>query len=78
MIVAEPAVPESHVKPRLIGEIESFLSGLVADMASEPQPARGPGRPAILPALALWAGLLVLAALNVAVALFWSSAHTFA
>lgn len=26
----------------------------------------------------LWAGLLVLAALNVAVALFWSSAHTFA
>ena len=43
MIVAEPSVPESHVKPRLIGEIESFLSGLVADMASEPQPARGTG-----------------------------------
>ena len=59
MIVAEPIVPESHVKASLIGEIESFLSGLVGNMESEPQPARGPGRPAILPALALWAGLLV-------------------
>ena len=59
MIVAEPAVPASGVNARLIGEIEGFLSGLVADMASEPLPARGRGRPAILPALALWAGLLV-------------------
>jgi len=59
MIVAEPIVPESHVNASLIGEIESFLSGLVGNMESEPQPARGPGRPAILPALALWAGLLV-------------------
>ena len=41
-----------------IGSIEEFLRQCVAEM--EPAPAQpGPGRPRILPALALWAGLLV-------------------
>ena len=41
-----------------MGSIEEFLCQCVAEM--EPDPAQpGPGRPRILPALALWAGLLV-------------------
>lgn len=45
--------------PRLVGEVESFLCALVSDLTPEPPPVGGPGRPRILPALALWAGLLV-------------------
>ncbi len=41
-----------------IGSIEAFLRQCLAEM--EPDPAQpGPGRPRVLPALALWAGLLV-------------------
>jgi hypothetical protein len=44
----------------LVGEIEAFLCQVVAGL--EPDPAersRGRGRPRVLPALALWGGLLV-------------------
>lgn len=44
--------------PKVVGEIESFLQEMIAALAPDPLPA-GPGRPRILPALALWAGLLV-------------------
>jgi hypothetical protein len=44
--------------PELIESIESFLKPIMADLAAaETVPARG--RPPILPAMALWAGLLV-------------------
>ncbi len=43
----------------VIGEIKQFLHDAVTDLAAEAPTARGPGRPAILPALCLWAGLLV-------------------
>ena len=48
-----------------VGDIEAFLRELVAqfppDRRRSPAPGgfRGPGRPRVLPALALWAGLLV-------------------
>lgn len=46
------------VDERLIGEIEEFLSDLVTEMEPGPPTGTGPGRPTILPGLALWAGLL--------------------
>ena len=42
-----------------IGEIEQFLHEALTDLELEPPTARGPGRPRVLPALCLWAGLLV-------------------
>lgn len=41
----------------VVGDIESFLQAMLAEMP--PEPTDGPGRPRILPALALWGGLLV-------------------
>ncbi|MAF52412.1 MAG: hypothetical protein CL694_05300 [Chloroflexi bacterium] len=46
-------------KIRLVDDIESFLSEQVNATASDPPIPRRVGRPPILPALALWAGLLV-------------------
>jgi hypothetical protein len=51
---APPATPDSPV----VGEIETFLQTMIAQMAPD-APRSGAGRPRILPALALWAGLLV-------------------
>jgi hypothetical protein len=42
----------------VIGDVESFLCDLVAQLGLEPTDPT-PGRPRILPALALWGGLLV-------------------
>jgi hypothetical protein len=42
----------------LVGELEPFLADVIAQMPPEPS-ARTPGRPRILPGLALWAGMLV-------------------
>lgn len=44
-----------------LDEIEAFLCATIAELTpDEPAPgARGPGRPRVLPALYLWAGLLV-------------------
>lgn len=49
-----PATPSAT----LVGDVEQFVRDLVTDL--EPEPAHpGPGRPRIVPSLALWAGLLV-------------------
>lgn len=57
--IAEPTVSTSAEKDSLIGEIEHFIRNLVEGMSAGPPAAVGPGRPTILPALALWSGLLV-------------------
>lgn len=49
-----PSTPSAAV----VGEIEAFLQTVVADLAPEVAEPK-PGRPRILPALALWGGLLV-------------------
>ena len=54
-----PPFPGSSSAPALVGDIEAFLREMIAQLAPEPAPHRGPGRPQILPALGLWAGLLV-------------------
>lgn len=43
----------------VIGEIETFLRGVVEGLEPPESGYRGPGRPAVLPSLCLWAGLLV-------------------
>lgn len=50
--------PSGAKDPSLLDDIETFLQQLVADLAPEPTAPR-PGRPRILPSLALWGGLLV-------------------
>lgn len=57
MDAAERSLPD--VDPILVGEMEGFLSKLVADMSPQLASTKGPGRPIVMPALALWAGLLV-------------------
>ncbi|MFQ5814865.1 MAG: IS4 family transposase [Anaerolineae bacterium] len=57
MSTTHPVVPAPD--QHLVGEIESFLAELVADLSPEPPSPSGPGRPRILPALVLWTGLLV-------------------
>ncbi len=42
----------------VVGDIERFLEALIADLTPDERESR-PGRPRILPALALWGGLLV-------------------
>src|SRR5919205_115712 len=47
--------------PPVVADIEQFLCEAIATLTpAEPEPSqRGPGRPRVLPALCLWAGLLV-------------------
>src|SRR5229473_198359 len=45
--------------PPIVGDIETFLQEMLAQLAPGPSGPRGPGRPRILPSLALWGGLLV-------------------
>ncbi len=54
-----PNIASPTFKEDTLADIESFLYRLLAPMQQRPPPERGPGRPRILPALALWAGLLV-------------------
>jgi hypothetical protein len=49
----------SPAEPVLLDRIEAFLTDLAADLEPEPAGPVGRGRPRILPALALWGGLLV-------------------
>jgi hypothetical protein len=42
-----------------IGDIEQFLQACIAELEPEAETPDGPGRPRILPAMCLWAGLLV-------------------
>ena len=46
-------------RPSVVGEIERFLHRAISDLEPAAPTARRPGRPRILPALCLWAGLLV-------------------
>src|SRR5215217_4110036 len=55
MSIPVPASPPAPV----VADIEQFLCEAVAALAPEEAGPRGPGRPRVLPALALWAGLLV-------------------
>ena len=56
--VAPSLPPVSHAPGDVsLDQVEAILHDLVAGMAPDPVPARG--RPRILPALALWSGLLV-------------------
>lgn len=48
----------THPVGRSIGAVDQALARLVAGL-EEPKPGRGPGRPAILPAAALWGALVV-------------------
>jgi hypothetical protein len=52
---AEPAEPE---RAELIQSIEAFLKPILMELSAAP-PRTGPGRPWVLPAMALWAGVLV-------------------
>lgn len=60
-----PATPPGPVPgpadAAVVGEIERFLRETLADLRPDPRAAArpGPGRPRVLPALALWGGLLV-------------------
>lgn len=51
--------PETPPVPPIVGDVETFLQEMIARLAPEPLSPVGPGRPRILPALALWGGLLV-------------------
>jgi hypothetical protein len=54
------APPASDVeRAATLDAVEDFLRGAVASLEPEPPPDRPPGRPRVLPALCLWAGLLV-------------------
>lgn len=59
--IAPPSLP-GEVSPApasIVGDVEAFLRTLIEQLEPEADPPRGPGRPRILPALGLWAGLLV-------------------
>jgi hypothetical protein len=52
--------PPAGAPARVVDDIERFLREMIARMPPDPAaPRRGPGRLRVLPALALWAGLLV-------------------
>jgi hypothetical protein len=54
LLSADPAAD-----PPPLDRVEAFLTELVADLEPEPAGPPGRGRPRILPALALWGGLVV-------------------
>ncbi len=58
---APPDAPAALSPPPVVADIEQFLCEAIGQLTpAEPAPGqRGPGRPRILPALCLWAGLLV-------------------
>lgn len=59
MPVSDSFDPLTEDKTRLVNDIEAFLSEQVSLMTPDVPSARSRGRPPILPALALWSGLLV-------------------
>jgi hypothetical protein len=56
---ASSVSPTSLSVPPIVGDIETFLQEMIARLAPAPLSRGGPGRPRILPSLALWGGLLV-------------------
>ncbi len=53
-----PNEPDDPKRAELIRSIEGFLKPILLELSTAP-PRRGPGRPWVLPAFALWAGVLV-------------------
>ena len=51
-------MPDEAERTELIQSIEDFLKPLLTELSAAP-PRTGPGRPWVLPAVALWAGVLV-------------------
>ena len=60
MLAPPPAPPEDGLVPAegTLGQVEAYLATLLRDFALPSLP-KGPGRPPIFPAVALWAALLV-------------------
>lgn len=61
---ADAGTAPTAERTALLAQVEGLLRDLVSELAPEPAPApdagrRGPGRPRILPALCLWAGVVV-------------------
>lgn len=52
-------VAPDQSRESLLGHVEDLLSHLVSSLTPIDNPISGPGRPRILPSLALWAGMLV-------------------
>src|SRR6185369_1944881 len=53
-----PTEPGDSERNELIRSIEGFLQPILLELSTAP-PRMGPGRPWVLPAFALWAGVLV-------------------
>ena len=53
-----PNEPDDPERAELIRSIEGFLKPILLELSTAP-PRSGPGRPWVLPAVALWAGVLV-------------------
>ncbi|HLZ07458.1 MAG TPA: IS4 family transposase [Chloroflexota bacterium] len=56
---ASSASPTGPPVPPIVGDIETFLQEMIGRLAPVSLGRGGPGRPRILPSLALWGGLLV-------------------
>lgn len=50
---------EPEAQQKLLGDIEAFLAEMIGSLEPLESDTRGPGRPRVLPAMCLWAGLLV-------------------
>src|SRR5215203_2247361 len=65
MPAAQPAAPPDPLdtvdRATLLTEVEATVAQVITELDPDPADARrpGPGRPRILPALALWSGVLV-------------------
>lgn len=59
--MSEPLIPKDilSLPAPIVGEVEAFLQMALATFSPEPPRSTRKGRPAILPSLCLWAGLLV-------------------
>lgn len=53
-----PTAPDDPERAELIRSIEDFLKPILVELSMAP-PRSGPGRPWVVPAVALWAGVLV-------------------
>ena len=53
------STPPTAAPAPALADVEQFLCEAVAALTPEEAGPRGPGRPRVLPALTLWAGLLV-------------------
>lgn len=56
---SEDAGAPTEEQRQMVGDIEQFLRDTIQQLEPETKSKHGPGRPRVLPALCLWAGLLV-------------------